>query len=90
MEINPLTVIPYKPKLQNPSNRNVHKPASKPFVRQPSSLHASQGISSGELSVETVQEKNWLAKNAEECEAAAGNAITQRLPKVCVQIKSSQ
>ena len=66
MEIAPLTVIPYKPKLQKPSNRNVHNLPSKPFVRQPSSLNASQGIDSGESSAETLPESNWLAKNAEE------------------------
>jgi hypothetical protein len=75
MGIAPLTVIPYKPKVQKPSNRNVHNLPSKPFVRQPSSLNASQGIDSGELSAETLPDSSWLAKNAENCAAAAGNAV---------------
>jgi hypothetical protein len=33
MEIAPLTVIPYKPKLQKPFNRNVHSSTSKPFIK---------------------------------------------------------
>jgi hypothetical protein len=74
-EINPLTVIPYKPKLQRTSNCNVHKPPSKPFVRQTNSLHDAQGINSGQPSVETVQGNSCLAKDAEECEAATGNAV---------------
>lgn len=74
MEMAPLTVIPYKPKLQKPSNRNVHNLPSKPFVRLSSSLKASQGIDSGELSAGTLSESSWLAKDAENCEAAAGKA----------------
>jgi hypothetical protein len=68
----PLTVIPYKPKLQKPSNHNVHCIPSKPFVRQPSSLTASQGIDSGESSASA---SSLLARNAENCGAAAGNAV---------------
>jgi hypothetical protein len=75
MEIAPLTVIPYKPKLQKPAIRNVHTLPSKPCVRQSSSLNASQGIDSGESPAETSPECSWLVKNAEDCRVAAGNAV---------------
>jgi hypothetical protein len=75
VEITPLTVIPYKPKLQKPSNRNVQKPFSKPFVRQPGSFNTSQRIDSDESSAGTVPENSSLAKNAEDCGVAAGNAV---------------
>ena len=72
MEMDPLTVIPYKPKLQKPSNRNTYCIPSKPFVRQPSSLTAFQGIDSGESSASA---SSLLVKNAENCGSAAGNAV---------------
>ena len=72
MEMPPLTVIPYKPKLQKPFNRNTHYIPSKPFVRQPSSLTASQVIDRCESSASA---SSLLAKNAENCGAAAGNAV---------------
>ena len=75
IEITPLTVIPYKPKLQKPSNRNVHNPTSKLSISQPSSINAFQGIDLGKLSVEMLHDSSWLAKNAEDCEATAGNAV---------------
>jgi hypothetical protein len=76
MDIAPLTVIPYKPKLQKPSNRNVHNLPSKPLVRQPSSVNTSQGIDSGELSVETLLERTRLVKKVEDCEAIPGNPVS--------------
>ena len=75
MGISPLTVIPCKPQVQKPFNRNVHNPTSKPFVSQHSSVNASRGIDSGKLSAETLRDISWLAKNAEACEATAGNAV---------------
>jgi hypothetical protein len=82
MEMAAFAVIPYNPKLQKPSNRNVHSLPSKPFVRHPSSLNASHAIDSGESSAETFPKSSWLAKNAESCEAAAGNAVGPVYPIV--------
>jgi hypothetical protein len=76
MEIAPLIVIPYKPKLQKPSNRIIHNIPSKPLIRQPSSFNASRRTDPAELTAETLPESSWVAKkNAEDSEAAAGNAV---------------
>lgn len=75
MEIPPFTVIPYKPKMQKPSNRSDHNRPSKPLALQPSSLKPSQGTDSGKSLAETSPESSWLAKNAGDYRLAAGNAV---------------
>jgi hypothetical protein len=70
MEIAPFTVIPYKPKIQKPSNS-----PSKPVALQPSYLEASQRTNSGKSLAQISPESSWLAKNAEEGRVAARNVV---------------
>jgi hypothetical protein len=85
MEIPSLTVIPYEPKPQKPSNSNVHNLPSKPFVRQPNSLNASKRTDSGESLVRMLPKSSLLVKDGENCEAAAGNAVSRGNSPKCAQ-----
>lgn len=77
MEIAPLTVIPYKPKLQKPSNHNIRNPHPKPSLRQPSPLNISQTVDSGESSAEMpFFESSGLQKKVGDCVAAARDAVS--------------
>ena len=76
VEIAPLTVIPYKPKPQKPSNRNIRNSPPKPSVREPSPLNISQTIDSGESFAETLFfESSGLEKKVGDCVAAARDAV---------------
>lgn len=64
MEIAPFTVIPYKPKPQQPFSRNVHKLRPKPLVKRPSSLFASQAIDLEAWTKTLLDEDDLLEKEA--------------------------
>lgn len=75
MEIAPLTVIPYKPKPQKPSNQNIRNPHPKPSVRKPSRLNISQIVGSGESGETPFFESSRLEKKVGDYVAAARDAI---------------
>ena len=75
MERAPLTVIPYKPKPQKPSN--LRNPHPKHSVKQPSPLNIFQTVDSGESSAEMPFFKSiMLEKKVGDCVAAARDAVT--------------
>jgi hypothetical protein len=93
MDIAPLTVIPYKPKLKKSSHRNARSLSYKPVVLQPSSLNASQRlirVTHGPKRYLKVAGWRRMPRIARpQLEMLQALAMAQRAPEVCLYISSS-